>query len=271
MFDLENLPRIRLTSAVREAVLKETPLMSDHHTGMPVLGEPVITNGLTIRTFKEEDPKMFAVVTRNPDDVVLLVFTRCGLTNFAFSPVDLHGVPFSCSEQLFKAFCVSVHYDSADDTSNLDDVMKAILFAAKPKNAKTATNAIKNFKAHLWNSKSCKAMLASILLILTNKITFDRLKAITALAGEGKRIEVIEANDNDAIWGINMFGGAFLELLAAKYETDAPDLLSAARGLYKGDNRLGTILTSVLQTIGSMEHTDFLDAVKGVMFAEIVA
>lgn len=256
------LPRIRLTSAVR--ALTPSP-MTGHHTGMPVLSEPKQVSGLTIRTFVEKEPKMFALITKG--DKAILAFTRCALTNFAHSPVELHGVPIACSEQLFKMHCVSAHYDLPDCT-NCDEVMQAIVNAKEPRFAKTATNVLVKFNPTLWNTLSQQAMLASIMLILTNPATFERFKSIAAFAGE-KELEVVEAND-DVNWGINMFAAPFMEQLTDKFGADPDaDLFETARGLYKGDNKLGKILTSVLTAIRPMEHADYLEATKGISFAEL--
>lgn len=260
------LPRIRLTSAVRDAIAKDPPTMGDHHTGVVELSKPETKFGLTIRTYKEEPPKAFVVVSHNAKTLIL--FTRCGLTNFARSMVDLHGVPISCAEQAFKLMCVSAHYD-LEGCTNCDDVMKAILTATKPRFAKTATNALKGFSPGLWNAQSERAMVAAIMLVCTNKETFERFKTIGAFAG-GDDLLVLEAND-DSLWGINMFADAFMDKLLEAYAQDqGTDLFDAAARISKGDNKLGKILTRFLGAIRAMEHIEYTDAVKNIMFAELV-
>ena len=262
-FAAADLPCIRLSRAVVKAIQadQEKIIMEGFHSGNPEL-EKEDHAFLKICKSADHDEKMMFVVVHKKKS--LLAFGRMGPTNFAKSPLMLvEGVPVSCSEQLFKLHCVSAHTGISD---NCDEIAIKILSAIKPFQAKSATTKLTNFDKLMWDRKSMAAMYASILRICMEADTFARFKSYSDLI-EGDLL-VVEAND-DRLWGINIFGKAFLMALLDKM-TPESDLFESARDLFDGANQLGEVLTVFLNEIRDMSYEEFIKATAQVKFVEIV-
>ena len=267
-FSAADLPCIRITSAVitevKAKLANEQIKMGKFHCGAPEL-EKSEHSFLNILKSPEHPKEMMAVVHQGNKDASLLVFGRMGLTNFAYSPLELvDGIPVSCSEQLFKLHCMTMHMGISD---NCDEVAINILCALEPFKAKTATGKLANFNKVLWDAKSKAAMYASILRICMEEATFARFKRYAALL-TGSRLLIVEAND-DKIWGINMYTSAFLQALLEKM-TPESDLFEEAKALFDGTNELGDVLTTFFEEIRDMSFEDYLKAVSVVQFVEII-
>lgn len=233
---------------------------------------------LTISASPEDKEKMFAFVTKGKSG--LIVFGRKGLTNFAETDVELlseaevkkqfpdatAGVNAKCSEQLFKLMCAGTHADN----QHFESVVTNILLAPKPQVAKAACLKLEPFNSEYWDSLSPQAMYQATILRCTHKKSFDMFKqCLSKLRETGvETFTVIEANDDDK-WGINRFTKPFLADLC-KNATEEEDLIATATKLFDGKNQLGTVLTDFMLVIEGVEYEDYMAALEGVKFVEVV-
>jgi predicted NAD-dependent protein-ADP-ribosyltransferase YbiA (DUF1768 family) len=244
--------------------------MTGFHDGVPdeLIEAPITKSGLRILRSDEHPEKMFAVVGFGEE--ALIVFGRKGLTNFARSDVELlPGVNIFCSEQSFKLGCATSQL-CAETQEEFEKVVHAIVFAAKPVDAKKAPSEFKNFDASKWDPISKQYMYQSTVLRCTHEPTFQMFKRCieTVRSMGAKRFLVIEANDGDKLWGVNCFTKPFLEAL----EEVSPrgGLIEDAKSIFKGKNQLGEVLTDFMSAIDELDYSKFMAELNGVKFAEIV-
>jgi predicted NAD-dependent protein-ADP-ribosyltransferase YbiA (DUF1768 family) len=207
---------------------------------------------------------------------LIISFSRMGFTNFRkvvvpLDPAQPGGVDIKCPEMIFMLHkCLF----QTGVSTNCEDIQFEILTAAQPRFAKSAARNLNNFNNTVWDGGVSEvAMFSTTLASLTSLEAWNDFKAMAAMIGDADEVLVVEANDGDDIWAINMFTQDLIKdllpLVAGATDPEA-EFFSMAKSLFKGQNKLGEMLTPILGAVRNMEHAEYMKMVEGVVFFEAV-
>jgi predicted NAD-dependent protein-ADP-ribosyltransferase YbiA (DUF1768 family) len=171
------------------------------------------------------------------------------------------------AEQVFKAICVSMHADNEE----FPDIIRAVLYAPTPADAKKAPARLTNFKAPAWDKLAPAAMWVAQALRCTDEQVFcmfqTMLKTVRA-DGAVKRFLAVESNGLDNLWGIGLYTQPLIDKLAKLTLSDS--LIADAQAAFLGKNQLGTIITEFLLAIEGMTYKEYMAELDDIMWATLI-
>jgi predicted NAD-dependent protein-ADP-ribosyltransferase YbiA (DUF1768 family) len=250
------------------------PKMDKFKPGVLELVAETECNGFRIRQSKE-DESMVAFVFDDVNKEVLVLFSRAWFSNMAGTDillVDEGGVEvrMSCTEQLFTAYkaCFAM-----ETSSNFEESMMGIYSAEKPLFAKKFGSKINGLDSKKWNENSMIRMFCCILFGCKTRSMFDRLHSCLEVIGDGYKFKIVEANYDDMLWGVRGFTPDVIKAIITKKEEQPTLGLFEIFEAFKkdnGENRLGDLLTDFIEATKGVSHEEYLKAVEGIEFVEII-
>ena len=226
------------------------------------------------------------------DGVLIYAFYKRDFSNFsAVKALDvacdydlrqrLLNVRYDCSEQFFKAMCAILHVDP--ETGKNLEVLEAVLNAAEPSKAKSATFKLKDFDRTQWDAVSLEVMIAAQMYKVRDPVYRDRMLEVARLAFarniKSKNVYFIEATEPtpatdtkpeypaDFVWGSGVGVGKIFEELSANglsenfkhylvdpiKDSKAEDGM-AIDGVRLGGNRLGEALNRAFSAVVCLDY-----------------
>jgi len=152
------------------------------------------------------------------------VFSQFYLCSF----VDKHGVLYCCAEQYMMAEKTRLFLKDKDNIV----ILAKILGSTDPRIIKSLGRKVKNFNNDIWNKRKYEIVKEGNFFKFSQN---ENLKKILLNTGD---MELIEAAQNDAIWGIGFLAKEALQIGREKW----------------GENLLGKALMDVRQKISDGEN-----------------